>query len=126
MNMAMADVVISFSKITGSGVCVTSQDGQRVYAQLYEALAGGHRVSLSFSGVTRMTTAFLNSAVGQLYGEFPADEIRKRMLAPIDAEPWHLSRLKMVNDRAKQYFSNKEAYNRILELGIGSGKDEHH
>ncbi|MBB3590879.1 hypothetical protein FHX08_001223 [Rhizobium sp. BK529] len=72
-----------------------------------------------------MTTAFLNAAVGQLYGEFPPEEIRKKMLAPVDAEAWHLARLKMVNDRAKQYFSNKDAYNRIIEMEMGSGKDEH-
>lgn len=122
----MADVTISLSKAAGSGVCVTSQDGQRVYALLYEALSAGHRVSISFSGVTRMTTAFLNAAVGQLYGEFASEEIRKRMLTPVDAEPWHLSRLKMVNDRAKQYFSNKDAYNRILDMEMGLGKDERH
>ncbi|WP_172745781.1 STAS-like domain-containing protein [Neorhizobium sp. T7_12] len=121
----MADVTIRISEIVGSGVCVTSEDGQRVYLALYDAFNAGKRVKLSFSGVTRMTTAFLNAAVGQLYGEFSEADIRSKMLPPLDAESWHLVRLKLVIDRAKQYFSNKEKYNKLLHAGMGLVEDDY-
>jgi STAS-like domain of unknown function (DUF4325) len=104
----------------GTGICVTAQDGQIIYKLLHAAIESGDRIQLSFSGVTRMTTAFLNAAVGQLYGEFPIDKVRSQMLPPIDAEPWQLSRLKLVVDRAKQYFENREKIDQLSRRILGS------
>ncbi|BCH59484.1 hypothetical protein RvVAR0630_21080 [Agrobacterium vitis] len=120
----MADVELGIARLAGSGICVTSQDGQRVYEKIYEALKSGNRVKVSFFGVTRLTTAFLNAAVGQLYGEFSPEDIRRLMLPPADAEPWHLSRLKLVNDRAKQYFSDRGKYVEIIQSKLGVSLDD--
>lgn len=122
----MVDVTIRISEVIKSGICVTSEDGQKVYGVLYKEIGNGNRVALSFSGVTRMTTAFLNAAVGQLYGELPEAEVRRHMLPPVDSESWHLVRLKMVIDRAKQYFSDKDRYSTILSEAIGAEKNEYH
>ncbi|MEP0235625.1 STAS-like domain-containing protein [Roseibium sp.] len=115
----MADITIRITEITGSGVCVTSALGAEVYNKIYANIKKGNRIALSFSGITRMTTAFLNSAVGQLYGEFTEAEIKSFMLPPRDTEAWHLSRLKMVNDRAKQYFSDRKRYGEVVERTLG-------
>ncbi|WP_417794812.1 STAS-like domain-containing protein [Terasakiella pusilla] len=106
---------ISISSIVGGGICVAASDGQRVHAAIYEAIQEGKRVEISFFGVTRMTTAFLNAAVGQLYGEFEESKIRKHLAPPVDYEDWHLSRLKMVVDRAKSYFASREAVEEIFQ-----------
>jgi len=66
-------------------------------------------VVISFSGVTRLTTAFLNAAVGRLYGELTADQIREHLAPPADCEPMHLSLLKLSVDRAKSYFRDPNA-----------------
>lgn len=105
----MQDVKISIANIVSGGFCVSADDGNRVHQAIYDEIRKGSRVVLSFSGVTRMTTAFLNAAIGQLYGEFSDIEIRKHLAPPVDAEPWQLNRLKLVVDRAKTYFSNPKA-----------------
>ncbi|WP_349437419.1 STAS-like domain-containing protein [Pararhizobium sp. A13] len=120
----MKETIIPISAIVGGGICVSASDGQRVYDVVRRSVSSGDRVILSFSGVTRMTTAFLNAAVGQLYGEFPESRIRERLGPPIEYEPWHLSRLKMVVDRAKLYFSDKEKIERILEENTGRHNDK--
>ncbi|MCY1556972.1 hypothetical protein D9M68_937760 [compost metagenome] len=71
-----------------------------------------------------MTTAFLNAAVGQLYGEFTESQVRERLGPPIDFEAWHLNRLKLVVDRAKEYFKDGS----MIDIAFGSdpsrGDDE--
>ncbi|WP_082342332.1 MULTISPECIES: STAS-like domain-containing protein [unclassified Shinella] len=110
----MKETKISISSIVGGGICVSASDGQKVYEHVQKAVQSGDRVTLSFSGVSRMTTAFLNAAVGQLYGEFSEGTLRKRLAPPVDFEEWHLARLKMVVDRAKVYFRNQENVESIL------------
>jgi hypothetical protein len=105
----MKEVPVSIAKIVGGGICVSTDDGNKVHEAIYNQIKDGNRVRLSFSGVTRMTTAFLNAAIGQLYGEFSETDLRKHLAPPIDTEPWQLNRLKLVVDRAKEYFSNPNA-----------------
>ena len=111
----MKTVKTSISSIVGGGICVAASDGQRVHKSIYDAIINGNRVEISFFGVTRMTTAFLNAAVGQLYGEFDEDKIKKHLAPPVDYEDWHLRRLKMVVDRAKVYFSDRAAVEEIFQ-----------
>jgi hypothetical protein len=111
--MAMKEVTLGISSLVG-GICVAASDGNKVHDAIKTEIDRGSRVTLSFSGVTRMTTAFLNAAVGQLYGEFSEAEIRQHLAPPTDVENWHLNRLKLVVDRAKKFFKNpgavKEAF----------------
>lgn len=111
---AMRTRQLSISAIVGGGVCVSAIDGQRVYSALREVVASGDRAQLSFSGITRLTTAFLNAAVGQLYGEFTEEIIRSRLAPPVDAEAWQLNRLKLVVDRAKAYFSGGDDMRKVI------------
>jgi len=71
-----------------------------------------------------MTTAFLNAAVGQLYGEYTEEEIKQRLAPPIEFEPWHLSRLKLVVDRAKLFFRDSGRLNKVFNENAGFDDDE--
>jgi len=111
----MKKIRITISTIVGGGICVAASDGQTVHRAVYEVISSGNRAEISFFGITRMTTAFLNAAVGQLYGEFDEETLRKHLAPPVDFEEWHLRRLKMVVDRAKAYFSDREAIEDIFD-----------
>lgn len=110
----LMSVEIKIAEIIGSELCLSNDDGHKVYALLYEALNQGKHVSLSFAGVKRTTTAFLNVAIGQLYGEKEEDFIREH-LKVTDAERAHLQQLKRVVDGAKLFFRNKEAHEDIRQ-----------
>ena len=69
----------------------------------------GDCVRLSFEGVEDLTTAFLNSAIGQLYADHSEEELR-RVLLPPEGSPEHLTRLKRVVDRAKEFFRDPERF----------------
>ena len=69
------DIRISMFEIVGGSLCVASRDGQKIYDRIAAALKADRHVALSFHKVTTLTAAFLNAAIGQLYGTF-SEEIR--------------------------------------------------
>ncbi|UCI29449.1 STAS-like domain-containing protein [Mesorhizobium sp. B4-1-4] len=120
----MKNVTVPISSILGGGICVSASDGHKIFAIIREHVVAGDRVVLSFSGVTRMTTAFLNAAVGQLYNEFSEEHVRRHLAPPVDAEPWHLTRLKLVVDRAKLFFKDADRVARVFKEATGQNDDD--
>ncbi len=70
------NVSISVFEVVGSPLCVASDNGQKVYDRIALALREDRRVTVSFLNVTSLTSAFLNAAIGQLYGSFTEEQIR--------------------------------------------------
>lgn len=105
---------ISIYEVVGSSLCVASDDGQKVFERLNIAFETDRNVVLSFLNVTILTSAFLNAAIGQLYGKFDEDHIRS-LLKVEDAEQDDLALLKRVVENAKQYFKDKERFNQIVD-----------
>jgi hypothetical protein len=111
----MKTIKVTISSIVDGGICLAASDGQKVHAALHKIVAEGNRAEISFFGVSRMTTAFLNAAVGQLYGEFDEGTLKARLAPPVDFEDWHLKRLKLVVERAKSYFEDQERIDKIYK-----------
>lgn len=63
-------------------------------------------IVLSFDKVTILTTAFLDAAIGQLYGVFSEEQIRS-LLKVNNIQAHDLVLLKRVIETAKQYFENR-------------------
>ncbi|MHB1004075.1 MAG: STAS-like domain-containing protein [Chloroflexota bacterium] len=100
------------------GICVTSEAGQALYDELEQCLRRGDRVLLSFAGVEALTSAFLNAALGQLYGQFTAQEITDG-ITYIDAEPDDLVLLRRVAEAAKAYFAEPERHRAARAAAVG-------
>ncbi len=120
----MADtVIIKVYEVVGSPLCVASGDGQKVYEQIAKALAKRLEVDLSFANVQSLTSAFLNAAIGQLYGNFSESKIRKSLKVSEMAQE-DLVLLKRVVDTAKQYFKDPERIKRARNAGLGEGNEK--
>ncbi len=113
-------ITISVFEVVGSPLCVASGDGQKVYKRLALALGEQHKVVLSFCNVTTLTTAFLNAAVGQLYGKFSEKKIRD-LLEVSDMENEDLMLLKRVVDTARQYFKDPEKFDQVIRTSRENG-----
>jgi len=116
-------ITLQIFEIVGSGLCVASEDGQKVYDQIAVALKGGHKVRLSFLNVESLTSAFLNAAVGQLYGKFPEEQI-KANLSVVGMEKDDLALLKRVVDTAKQYFKNPGQFEDAKQRVLGGDNEK--
>lgn len=104
---------LSIFEIVGNPLCVASSDGQKVYDRLYAALMEGQQVILSFHNVSTLTSAFLNAAIGQLYGAFSEEQIRA-LLKVQDMQTDDLALLKRVVDTAKLYFKDPKTFELAL------------
>ncbi len=116
------DIAISIFEVVGSPLCVASGDGQKVYERLASVLAQGHGAVLSFHNVTMLTSAFLNTAIGQLYGKFDEERIR-RSLNVADMEPDDIALLKRVVETAKRYFKDPERFEQASREAL-EGEDD--
>jgi hypothetical protein len=115
-------ITLKIYEIVGSEFCVAADDGQKIYEQLALALQKNLRVQLSFINVTRLTSAFLNVAIGQLYGEFPNDLIQAN-LSVINMEADDRELLKRVIETAKVYFKDPIRFDRIRTNILGEKTD---
>ncbi|MDE0012651.1 MAG: STAS-like domain-containing protein [Candidatus Poribacteria bacterium] len=117
------EIKISIFEVVGSPLCVASSDGQKVYERLNTAIETEREVVLSFHNVTTLTSAFLNAAIGQLYGTFSEEQIRDQLKVE-DMNQDDLALLKRVVDNAKLYFKYPKEFDKVVEESQGNEDDE--
>ena len=113
---------LSVFEIVGNPLCVASSDGQQVFERLEAALTEERNVTLSFRNVTTLTSAFLNAAIGQLYGKFSEEKIRS-LLNVQDMEQDDMALLKRVVETAKQYFRDPQKFDQAVRETLGDDND---
>ncbi len=117
------DVPISVFEVVGSPLCVASGDGQKVYDRIAAVLKQDRRVLISFRNVSTLTSAFLNTAIGQLYGTFNEDQIRA-LLTVEDMEADDIALLRRVVNTAKRYFQDPERFNNVVREVLEDDGDD--
>lgn len=68
---------IKIHDIVGSNIAVTAKSGQQVFDEIKDYVKEDEPVVLDFSGVDTLTTAFLNTSIGQLYDLKSGEELRE-------------------------------------------------
>ncbi len=105
-------VGVEITETVGGPVCVATDDGNLVFEKIAKALDENSKVILSFTDVDTITSAFLNAAVGQLFGRFAAEKIAASLeFSDADEEDRFL--LKRVIARAKAYFADPERFEKL-------------
>ena len=117
--------LIKIVDIVGSILCIASEDGEKVYREIASSLRSGGQVILSFEGVEDLTSAFLNTAIGQLYsGEFPEELIKGSLILDKDnINGDGLFLIKRVVDRAKEFFKDQDRHHAITREVMGDDKE---
>ncbi len=115
-------IIVRVFDIVGGPLGVSAEDGQRVHDKIAPLLREGTKVELSFEQVETLISAFLNAAVGQLYGEFPEEKIRE-LLSVRNMAGDDLAVLKRVVENAKKYFSNPKAFDDAWKEEMGNEEE---
>jgi len=114
----MKNTTINIVNIIGDQYAVEAEDGQKVYSLILKSIENKHKIIVSFLNVELLTTAFLNTAFGQLYRDYNQDQIRN-YVEVIDISASGKVALKRVVETAKQYYQNPKAFqekiNQIME-----------
>ncbi|WP_018989137.1 STAS-like domain-containing protein [Aromatoleum toluclasticum] len=107
----MADhITLKIFDIVGGPVWVSSDDGQKVFDKIVAAFRADRAVDLSFANRENMITAFLNAAIGQLYGGQYDEVFLKEHLTFRDISDDDRAMLERAIANARRYFANRAAY----------------
>lgn len=102
-------ITIKVADLIGSPLCISAEDGQKVFEKVESLLKTGKQVTISFDRVTMLISLFLNVAIGQLYGSFSEGEVRSMVqVEGLSGDDMEL--LKRVVDNAKKYYANPKGY----------------
>lgn len=115
-----SQVTLRVADIIGTPLCISSEDGQKVFDILKPLIEEGKVVTVSFERVTTIISLFLNAAIGQLYGNFNESQVRNQLQVKGLAND-DLEMLKRVVDNAKSYYSNRKGYDEAWSV---DGEDE--
>lgn len=85
-------------------ICVDPDDGDRLCLEATLALSRGESVCLDFSGVSTLTSSFLNAAIGCLYGKFTREDLDRR-LTWTGLDETDESVMRLVQQNAIRYFA---------------------
>ncbi len=120
----METIELKIYNIVGSQLCIEADDGQKVFSLIKKGFDEGKKITLSFQNVDMITTAFLNTAVGQLYRDYPEDKI-KSSLEVVNIDPDDARRIKRVTDTAKAFYKDRDGQLKksISEI-LGEGDNE--
>ena len=88
---------------------VSSDDGDILFSNIVDCINDNTIAELDFSGISILTTAFLNSAIGQLYNTYSSEQLNNALrLKNVANEDKIL--FKKVIERAKEYFKDKKGF----------------
>jgi hypothetical protein len=107
-------VIIRVFDVVGTPLCVSSADGQLVYDKLAPLLREGRKVAVSFAQIETLISAFLNTSIGQLYGDPQIPEAKIRELLSVrDMAPEDVALLNRVVENAKAYSRDPERFKQV-------------
>ena len=109
----MENITINIVNTIGDVYGVEAEDGQKVFDLIIKAFLDKKKVTLSFQNIEMLTTAFLNTAVGQLYKDFPGEYIRENLKVATLTDSGKVA-LKRVVETAKIYYKDPEALRRSI------------
>ena len=110
----MGDITISIINTIADGYGVEAEDGQKVFELILKAFEGKKKVTLSFRNIEMLTTAFLDTAVGQLYKDFSEEYIKENLKVSDISDSGKVA-LKRVVETAKLYYKDPDALKRSID-----------
>jgi len=114
----MEEITISAYNVVGNAFCVEADDGQRLFDLIKKGLNEEKRIILSFKNVEMLTSAFLNTAIGQLYRDYEEEIIKQHLTTQYLSDDDKVL-LKRVISTAKIYYKNPERMQESISEILG-------
>lgn len=102
-------VQVQVSNFASKGLCISTTSAQFLFDKILPILRNGTRVDLSFEGVEVLISAFLNVAIGQLYGVLSEDTVDS-LVSYSKLSNHNQSLVDCVVDNAKVYFRRSVSF----------------
>ena len=106
---------IKVTEAVGSDICVSSEDGGKVFEKLNMAIQTERPIELDFSGAQIVISAFLNAAIGRLVENRSKEAILDRIeFTHLGEEDREL--IRRVLENAERFYADPGQYRRALEI----------
>ena len=102
----------------GDNLCIACDDGQKLYEQIAAALKESKKVILDFHNVEETIPAFMGTAIGQLYSNFPEEQIEKS-LTVVNADSDAVDDIKNAVYWTKRYLEDPERFKAAAQEFLG-------
>lgn len=119
-NSTMKEIKID--KVLKSPFAVSTDEGEIIFKLINESFNQNQDVCIDFSNIQLIISTFLNAAIGQLYGSFPTEYIQQH-LSIVNMPQDDLGTLKLVTDRAKEYFKDKSRFENAAKKNLPNAEE---
>ena len=110
----MAIVTLNVASLIESPSALTREQGAVIYNQIITNLISGNKVILDFIDIESLITPFLNVSIGKLYETYNSTQLNAQLEIKNPPEGTN-AKFQMVIANAKQYYSNKNAFTKVVE-----------
>lgn len=110
----MNTVTLNIASLIGSPSALTREQGSIIYTQIIQNLNSGNKVILDFQDIESLITPFLNVSIGKLYETYNSTQLNAQLEIKNPPEGTN-AKFQMVIANAKQYYSNKNAFTKVVE-----------
>ncbi len=111
-------IIVRIADLIGGPRAVDAADGEKVFQKILPVLQSGRNVRLSFEGITMVITAFLNAAIGKLYGVLPEEQVDQMLTVEGLLLPFQSSFDKSV-EWSKAYYRDPGRMKRAIMEELG-------
>jgi len=108
------EVNIEVANIIGDFYAIEATEGQKVFSMIKKVFEENKKVVLSFLNIKILTTAFLNTAIGELYRDFSEELIRENLKIETMSDSG-IIKLKKVVDTAKLRYNDPDFYKKLQQ-----------
>lgn len=107
---------LNVKDIIGNTIAMSTDDGKKLFAELYKNIKDSQKIELSFEGIDMLISHFLNESIGKLYEKFGNWDILDQAInyKGIDADDLELLNEKVI-PTAKNHFQNIDRSEKIEE-----------
>ena len=99
-------------------ICVSTKHAQKLYNKVAPMVRERRKITLSFDRVKHLIPVFFYASIGRLFEEFSEERISKS-ISFRDVPPEWGDLLRHLMDRAKDYYENRETYDRAWREVMG-------
>lgn len=114
--MSKQELKINIYNEVGGRAAVSASDGEKIYDKILNAINNSTNVILDFVNIEIIASAFLNTAIGQLYKDNYSPEQLRTMVKAVNLEKEDVELLKQVLARAKEYYQNPKYKEMLMEV----------
>lgn len=111
-------IMIRVADLVGGPRAVDVADGEKVFEKVLPVIQSGRTVCLSFDGISMVITAFLNTAIGKLYGALSEEQVDK-MLEVRDLLPPFEPSLEKSMEWSKAFYRDPERMRKAIAEELG-------